>query len=70
MVGWDCHHLKTFLEVQCNLKIIEWVQDGITLPPLRNKLFYNSKLLYFLEYKLLPLIMPQQGNSLIVLCKI
>ena len=70
MVGWDCHHLRTFLEVQCGLNIVEWIQDGVTLPPLRNKFIYDSKLLYFVEYKLLPLLMPQQGNSLIVLCEI
>lgn len=72
MMGWDCHHLRTFLEVQCDLKIVNWIQDAVTLPPLRlkNKLFYKSSWLKFLEYKLLPKIMPQQANSLIVLCEI
>jgi len=67
--GWDCHHLKTFLEVHCQLEIVRWVRDGIILTPLRKTLLFKSKLLYFLEYKLLPVLMPQATNSLIVLCR-
>lgn len=70
MSGWDCHHLRTFLEIQCGLKIVTWVQDGVTLPPLRNQMLYNSRLLKLIEYHLLPKLMPQQSNSLIVVCEL
>lgn len=70
MAGWDCHHLRTFLEIQCGLKIVRWAQDGVTLPPFRNRFFYKTSWLNFLEYNLLPKIMPMQANSLIVLCEI
>jgi len=68
-MGWDCHHLRTFLEIRCDLKIVGWLKDGVTLPPLRNKYLYQTKLLKFIEYGLLPKIVPQQVSSLIVLCE-
>lgn len=69
VIGWDSHHLKTFLEIHCHLKIIKWVQDAVVLTPLRKTFLPNSCLLNFIEYKILPWLIPQVANSLIVLCE-
>lgn len=63
--GWDCHHLKTLLVKKFNIKKIKFIQDGVTIPFLRNKFFYNF-LIKFIEYKFLPKIIPFQSNSLII----
>ncbi|MCJ7563455.1 MAG: class I SAM-dependent methyltransferase [Candidatus Aminicenantes bacterium] len=67
--GWDSHHLKTLLELNCHLKIVRWVQDGIYLTPLHQGIWIHSKILDFIEYKFLPLLAPQMANSLIAVCE-
>lgn len=63
--GWDCHHLKTLLVKKFNINKINFIQDGVTIPFLRNKFFYNF-LVKMIEYKILPKIIPFQSNSLII----
>ena len=63
--GWDCHHLKTLLVKKFNIDKIKFIQDGVTIPFLRNRFFYNF-LVKSIEYKILPKIMPFQSNSLII----
>jgi SAM-dependent methyltransferase len=67
--GWNSHHLKTFLELNCCLRIVDWITDGVYLGPLHKSFLLKSKVLNFLEYKVLPLLIPQMTNSLIVLCE-
>lgn len=67
--GWDSHHLKTLLEKNCGLAIQRWVQDSVTLPPLRRTALLNSAPLRLLENRLLPCAVPHLANSLIVLCE-
>ena len=67
--GWDAHHLKTFLEVNCGLKIVRWKQDVVLLTYLRRSFIRKARPFRFLEESLLPFIIPQGANSLIVLCE-
>jgi len=67
--GWDAHHLRTFLEVGCRLRIIRWIRDGIYLTPLHRGAFLHSRILRGIEYGALPFLAPLAGGSLIVVCE-
>lgn len=67
--GWDSHHLKTFLEKSCGLKITRWVPDSVTIAPLRRTFLLDTAVLRLFEDKLLPLFAPQMANSLVALCE-
>lgn len=69
LMGWDQHHFKTFLEISCGLKIIKWVKDIVALTPLRKTFLLDTMLLNYIEYNLLPSIIPHMTDSMIVVCE-
>lgn len=69
MHGWDAPHFKTFLELHCGLTIMRWIPDGVFISPLHAIFGLNSRLLDALEYKMLPKVVPQMQNALVVICE-
>jgi ubiquinone/menaquinone biosynthesis C-methylase UbiE len=71
LCGWDHGHFKTFLEIHCNLKVVNWACDQVIIPgrPLWQKIPLLRNFLRFFETRILPLIFPYVSNSIIALCK-
>ena len=67
--GWDPGHFKTFLEVTCRLRILEWMPDRVIIPSRVSLLLQRAGILEYLELHLLPRLFPLLSNSLIVLCE-
>ena len=69
VVGWAPGHLRTFLECTCNLKIIAWGVEKVSIPSRASVILTPFGLKDYLELKLLPKIFPLLSDSLIVLCE-
>lgn len=68
-VGWDPSHLRTFLEVTCNLRILDWMPDRVLIPNRLSSLFEMIGGLDKMELEVLPRFFPLLSNSLIVICE-
>jgi 2-polyprenyl-3-methyl-5-hydroxy-6-metoxy-1,4-benzoquinol methylase len=66
LYSWDWSHFKTFVEIGCGHKIVEWFYDSVALPlpgPIRRAL-NRTGLLYSIERKLLPALTPRFCRSI------
>lgn len=62
---WDWHHFKTFIEVTCGGRVVEWLYDSVALPApsvVRNPLL-RVGLLPLIEKKLLRRFFPRFCRS-------
>lgn len=72
LYSWDWHHFKTFIEVGCKQKILEWFYDSVALPvpsKIRNSL-NEVGLLYSLENKLLKAAFPRFCRSITAVVRV
>ena len=69
LCGWDASHLKTFLELACGLKIVEWSSDKVFIPSKLFNLMNIASIGEKLQTEFLPKHFPLLCNSLIVLCE-
>ncbi|EKE15373.1 MAG: methyltransferase type 11 [uncultured bacterium] len=68
LYGWNATHLKTFLEMSCQLKIEKWQADKVFIPNRLNFLNIFS-IKKKLENEILPRKFPFLSHSLICLCR-
>ncbi|MBA7490120.1 methyltransferase [subsurface metagenome] len=69
--GWDHSHFANFLENICGLTIIDWGTDVVRLPRIGiGHILRKLRLLKYVEYRLLPRLIPYCSNSVIALCRV
>lgn len=68
LVIWDWSHLKTFIEKGCDMEILEFFYDSVSVPlPHKVRRFLGNKgLLYSLESKYLRALFPRFCRSITV----
>jgi SAM-dependent methyltransferase len=66
LYSWDWHHLKTFVEVACGLKVLEFFHDSVPMPvPYRLRLYlYEKGIMHPLEDKALKWAFPMFCRSI------
>ena len=66
LYSWDWNHFRTFIEIGCGMKILEFFYDSVSLPlpvPARRWL-YNVKMLGPIEDRLLKALLPRFCRSI------
>lgn len=71
LYSWDWYHFKTFIELGCGMKIMEFFHDSVSLPvtvPIRSWL-YDTGLLEPIENRLLKALFPRFCRSITAVIK-
>ena len=66
LYSWDWFHFKTFIEIGCNLEILNFYFDSVALPFQKESrsLLYRMGLLYSIENRLLRMLLPRFCRSI------
>lgn len=66
--SWDFHHLKNFFRLSTGGYVVDWEKDAVTLPlPGQfREILYSVGITRFIEFWLLPRILPMFSRSIIV----
>lgn len=72
LYSWDWHHLKTFVEVGCSGRVLEWAYDSVALPAPHavRKILLRAGILHSVECGVLRYILPRFCRSVIAVVQI